>query len=97
MKKSSFLVAVLLIVVISLGACVNLPAPTLTNAQQTAVYQTLTAIASENIPSQTPLPSPTNTPEPTNTATATQTPVLNTSIGPDNFPEDVDPLKGMKV
>lgn len=97
MKKSSFLVAVLLIVVISLGACVNLPAPTLTNAQQTAVYQTLTAIASENVPSQTPLPSPTNTPEPTNTATATQTPVLNTSIGPDNFPEDVDPLTGLKV
>jgi hypothetical protein len=54
---------------------------------QAAVAQTLTAA-----PTATPLPTATATPTPT----MTPTPVL-VSYGPNNFPENVDPLTGLQV
>lgn len=70
--------------------------PTLTDAERTAIAGTVTAVFANKTtePSQagaTPTPEPTQTtaPEPSPTAAAT--------IGPDNYPEGVDPLTGLKV
>lgn len=44
----------------------------------------------------TPIP-PTDTPAPTSTPTNTPTPLPPEDYGPDNFPEDVNPLTGLSV
>lgn len=62
---------------------------------QTQVAQTLTAISSDlqtqTAPTETPIP-----PTPTNTATIAPTDEV-VSYGPTEFPNDVNPLTGMKV
>jgi hypothetical protein len=83
---------VLSVAALLLAGCGGQTTPTLTDSQQTAVYQTLTAMASENATdTATPAPSPTPTPEPT------ATPEPSTSVGPDQFPAGVNPLTGLAV
>lgn len=49
-------------------------------------------------PTSTPTPiPPTDTPAPTETPTTTPTPLPPEDYGPDNFPEDINPLTGLRV
>lgn len=91
MKKMLRFTLPLVAIVIFISACAGSPTQSLTSEEETAVAQTLTALTpSEPEPSATP--TITLTPIPTVTATE-----VITSIGPDNFPEDVNPLTGLKV
>lgn len=92
MKNSSkiLLVAMSLIVLLA-AACGTTQERTLSPEEQTAVAQTLTAVAPTEAPA-------TFTPTPTKTATPSPSPTkVITSIGPDDFPEGVNPLTGLKV
>ena len=91
MKKFSPLLLLLLSLMLVISACVPVQTPS-ADSIQTWVVMTLTADASL-IPTETPTPLPTETQLPP-TATPTKEVTL---IGPDNFPEDVDPLTGEKV
>lgn len=81
---------VLITVVLLISACTQSAPRDLSDLEETAVVQTLTAMAPT-------LPPPTETPTPTATSTPTPTPTKVTSIGPDNFPADVNPLTGLQV
>ena len=87
--KQSRLVILLVLFSILLTACGVTPTPTAT-ATPTVGLPTATAF----LPQHTPTPAPTATTEPT----ATATPLYPLEgLGPDNFPEDVNPLTGLKV
>jgi len=88
MKKASFWLT-LLIVAATLAACAPTPTPTLAPTLE----PTLTSA-----PTNTPEPSATSEPTATATATITATPIYPTEgYGPTNFPENIDPLTGLKV
>jgi len=88
-KKLTFF-RLLLAAVVLISGCTQ-PAPReLSDLEETAVVQTLTAMAPT-------LPPPTETPTHTATSTPTPTPTKVTSIGPDNFPADVNPLTGLQI
>ncbi len=78
-----------------ISACGSSSMPALTEAEQTAVAGTVTAvfaaIESSAEPSVTPSPEPSATPLPE----PTPTPVV--PIGPNSYPEGVNPLTGLKV
>ncbi len=87
--KQSRLVILIVLLSILLTACGVTPTPT------------TVPTATEGLPTATAfLPEDTATPQPTATSapTATATPLYPLEgIGPDNFPEDVNPLTGLKV
>lgn len=91
MKKISPLVLLFLSLMLVISACVPVQTPS-ADTIQTMVVGTLTAEASL-LPTETPTPLPTETQLPP-TVTPTKEVTL---IGPDNFPEDVNPLTGEKV
>ena len=93
MIKNKFGFFLVFLVVILLASACNgsVPSATLSPGEQTAVVQTLTAMAPTE-PSATPTPTVTLTPKPSPTPTKPQT-----SVGPDEFPEGVNPLTGLKV
>ncbi|NMC16663.1 MAG: DUF3048 domain-containing protein [Chloroflexi bacterium] len=88
-KKTIFL-GVLMTAVLLISGCTQSAPRDLSDLEETAVVQTLTAMAPT-------LPPPTETPTPTATSTPTPTPTMVTSIGPGNFPADVNPLTGLQV
>jgi hypothetical protein len=90
-NKFGFLLAFLTIILLASACNGSTPNATLSPAEQTAVVQTLTAMAPTE-PSATPTPTVTLTPKPSATPTKPQT-----SVGPDEFPEGVNPLTGLKV
>lgn len=91
MRTKKILVAgTLLITALLIAGCTQNSQINLNDMEQTAVAQTLTAMAPT-------FPPATETPAPTATSTPTPTPTVVTSIGPDNFPDDVNPLTGLKV
>ena len=96
MRKSMLLqfCTILLGILVLVTSCSPV-GPSESELAHTFAAQTLTAM-----PSATVMPSPTSTAEPTATATqrntATSNPVLG-PLGPDNFPEDVNPLTGLVV
>ena len=89
-KQSSWLLSLTILILVS---CT--PTPQINPIAQTQVAQTLTAIAgaiqTQMAPTETPIP-----PMPTNTATQAPTDIV-TQYGPTGFPEDVNPLTGVKV
>lgn len=96
MKQLTTILLVLLTASLLLGACVSQAAPSLTDAERTAVAGTVTAVfagtrTAEAVPTATP------TPEPTLTPTPEPTPTAALPIGPDSYPEGVNPLTGLKV
>jgi len=90
-KFSFLLVSFTIILLVSACNGSAIPSVTLSPGEQTAVVQTLTAMAPTE-PSATPTPTVTLTPKPSATPTKPQT-----SVGPDEFPEGVNPLTGLKV
>lgn len=93
MKHKSVILTVSLFVVLLISACNGsaIPSVTLSPDEQTAVVRTLTAMAPTEQPATA---TPTGTPTPLPTPTSTQG---NTSVGPDEFPEGVNPLTGLEV
>ncbi|MBP7197169.1 MAG: DUF3048 C-terminal domain-containing protein [Anaerolineaceae bacterium] len=95
MKKYSGILLVLMTLALVISACGSSSMPALTEAEQTAVAGTVTAvfaaIESSAEPSVTPSPEPSATPLPE----PTPTPVV--PIGPNSYPEGVNPLTGLKV
>ncbi|HOE34267.1 MAG: DUF3048 domain-containing protein [Chloroflexi bacterium] len=89
-KRISFFGMLLAALLLLMTGCAQNTPRELSDMEETAVVQTLTAMAPT-------LPPPTETPTPTATNTPTPTPTLVTSIGPDNFPADVNPLTGLQV
>lgn len=90
-KFSFLLVSFTIILLVSACNGSAIPSVTLSPGEQTAVVQTLTAMAPTE-PSATLTPTVTLTPKPSATPTKPQT-----SVGPDEFPEGVNPLTGLKV
>lgn len=86
-KSAALITAILLSVSIILSACEPITAADVQGTMQAAVNKTMTAL-----PTLTTIPTLTSTPAPT--ATATPIPV---SYGPDNFPDNVNPLTGLTV
>lgn len=92
MKTSYRVLTLLIVLLLPLAACARGDKPAqLSDAQQTAVYATVTAIFATT-PSPTPEPSPQPSPTPAPTATK-----VITSMGPSNFPAGVNPLTGLAV
>ena len=96
MKKIPGILLVLLAMTLLMSACVTPVAPTLTDAERTAIAGTVTAVFANN-PTVEVLPSATPTPEPTQAPTSEPTPTVPLPVGPDTYPEGVDPLTGLKV
>ena len=96
MKKTPGILLVLLTLALLLNACVAPVAPTLTDAERTAIAGTVTAVFSTN-PTEEVMPSATPTPEPTQAPTSEPTPTVAVPVGPDYYPEGVNPLTGVKV
>jgi hypothetical protein len=92
MRKISSLLLFVLVAALMISACVPVP-DTIPDSIQTMVVMTLTAAANQ-APTETATPQPSETPVPSPTIEPTKE---NTAIGPDNFPEDVNPLTGEKV
>jgi hypothetical protein len=90
-KFSFLLVSFTIILLVSACNGSAIPSVTLSPGEQTVVVQTLTAMAPTE-PSATPTPTVTLTPKPSATPTKPQT-----SVGPNEFPEGVNPLTGLKV
>ena len=88
--KKTIVPGVLMTAVLLISGCTQSAPRDLSDLEETAVVQTLTAMAPT-------LPPPTETPTPTATSTPTPTPTMVTSIGPGNFPADVNPLTGLQV
>ncbi|MEL7644918.1 MAG: DUF3048 domain-containing protein [Anaerolineaceae bacterium] len=88
--KKTIALGLLLSVVLLISGCTQGTPRELSDQEETAVVQTLTAMAPT-------LPPPTETPTPTATSTPSPTPTKVTSIGPDDFPTDVNPLTGLQV
>jgi hypothetical protein len=91
-----FTVSLLSLLLLLLSACSE-TTPSIHELAQTFAAQTRTAM-----PTDTATPPPTDTPEPTVTATATQTSTSTPNesiypVGPVNFPENVNPLTGLRV
>ena len=82
-----------------ISACQQVPVDELSGAQMTAIAGTVTAVFNEMtltpaLPTETPTKvADTQTPTPAATATPTVAP----QIGPDNYPEGVNPLTGLEV
>jgi hypothetical protein len=96
MKKTPGILLVLLTATLLMSACVA-PAPrTLTDAERTAIAGTVTAVFSTN-PNVEVLPSDTPTPAPTETSLPEPTPTPAVPVGPDSYPEGVNPLTGLEV
>ncbi len=96
MKKIPGIILVLLSVALMMSACAAPVERTLTAAERTAIAGTVTAVFSNNAteevqPGDTPTPEPTQTPVPIITTTAAA------PVGPDSYPEGVNPLTGLKV
>jgi hypothetical protein len=92
MKKISSLLLIALIYTLVISACVPVP-PVSNDSIQTMVVMTLTAAASQ-LPAETATPQPTETQVPT----ATIEPAKGiTAVGPNDFPDGVNPLTGEKV
>ena len=96
MKKLSGFVFVLLTFSFMVSACVGSTTPTLTEAEQTAIAGTVTAVFSEKLTQQAP-PTETPTALPTQTPPPEPTPTEAPAIGPVTYPEGVDPLTGLQV
>lgn len=96
MKKSSGIMLVLLTVALLMSACVSTAEPTLTDAENTAIAGTVTAVFSDKLTEQAPL-SLTPTPESTPTQAPEMTTTAGAPVGPDNYPEGVNPLTGLQV
>ena len=91
MKKRVFLsVSLLFIVGTLLTACQTATPTDAAGFNQTLAYYVAATLTAQ--PTATPLPTATNTPAPTLTPTPARV-----QYGPTNFPEDVDPLTGLKV
>ena len=103
--KANRILIVLLCMTMLLSACVQVPTEGLTERQQTAIAATVTAvIENENAHktpeiSETAEPSATATdiPEATATAVPTSKPASTDVIGPNDYPEGVNPLTGLAV
>ncbi|MCJ7694648.1 MAG: DUF3048 domain-containing protein, partial [Anaerolineaceae bacterium] len=92
MKSRYLLLSILVLSSLILGACNPTQVDSLA---QTAVAQTLTAIADITLE---PEPTLTPTSEPTATNTSTPEPIQEiVASGPTDFPADVNPLTGLKV
>lgn len=97
--KTRNTIIVLFCFVMLISACQRVPTDELSNAQMTAIAGTVTAVFNEMtltpaLPTETPTKvADTQTPTPAATATPTVAP----QIGPDNYPEGVNPLTGLEV
>ena len=96
MKKAPGILLVLLTAMLLMSACVAPAPPTLTDAERTAIAGTVTAVFSTN-PNVEVLPSDTPTPAPTETSLPEPTPTPAVPVGPDSYPEGVNPLTGLEV
>jgi len=95
--RNVFLILFCLILLVS--ACNPIKDGELSSAQQTAIAGTVTAVveaARQQTPTKKALPTNTATPEPEATATATEPPAAGV-IGPEKYPEGVNPLTGLEV
>ncbi|HSN95023.1 MAG TPA: DUF3048 domain-containing protein [Anaerolineaceae bacterium] len=92
MKKTSAFLLLALASMLIISACVPVPTPS-NDSIMTMVVATLTAAASQ-APTETATPQPSETPLPSPSIEPTKE---ITVIGPDEFPEDVNPLTGEKV
>src|SRR5690606_27983510 len=79
-----------------MSACVAPAERTLTDAERTAIAGTVTAVFSTK-PTDEVLPSVTPTPNPTQIPTSEPTAIVALPVGPDNYPDGVNPLTGLKV
>lgn len=110
--KTKLLVPILFFsLTIALAACVPMSPDGLTAGQQTAIAGTVTAVIEQErtqtfltgtplLPTQTATLAATSTvatATPKNTPTATIAPPSQDVIGPDTYPEGVNPLTGLKV
>lgn len=84
---AAIITAILLLISITLSSCQSVTEADVQNTMQAAVNDTMTAM-----PTLTVIPTTTSTAIPT--ATATPQPV---SYGPENFPDNVNPLTGLTV
>ena len=96
MKKSTGIILVLLTFSLMLSACVTQTAPTLTDAERTAIAGTVTAVFA-GTQTAAAVPTATPSPEPTQTPTIEPTPTAAVPVGPDSYPEGVNPLTGLEV
>lgn len=85
--------------VLLVSACQTIPTDELTPAQETAIAGTVTAVFKVTEPEKTVVtPEPTGSPTPAPEVTPTPTKMVSADmIGPDQYPEGVDPLTGLKV
>ena len=96
MKKISGIILVLLSIALMMSACAAPVERTLTAAERTAIAGTVTAVFS-NKATEELQPSATLTPEPTQTPASIITSTAAAPVGPDSYPEGVNPLTGLKV
>ena len=107
MKIKNLLPLFLVSLALMLAACVPMSPDGLTAGQQTAIAGTVTAVIEKErtqtfqtgtplLPSQTATP-PQATATPENTPTSTKEPPSQAVIGPDTYPEGVNPLTGLTV
>ncbi|MDD3949163.1 MAG: DUF3048 C-terminal domain-containing protein [Anaerolineaceae bacterium] len=98
MKRLNFFLLIMSLVVL-ISACQTIASEGLTEAQQTAIAGTVTAVmqqkTGEPTADSTEL-APTATNDAEKTATPTQK-IEYTVVGPDTYPEGVNPLTGLKV
>jgi len=103
--KTNRLLIVLLCMTLLLSACVQVPTEGLTERQQTAIAATVTAVIENENAQKTPeineTAEPTSTaraiPEATETTVPTSKPASKDVIGPNEYPEGVNPLTGLAV
>ncbi len=98
MKRINFFLLITSLVVL-ISACQPATTDGLTNAQQTAIAGTVTAVMQQKTgePSALPTePTATATPSPKNTAIPTEETEVPV-YGPDTYPEGINPLTGLKV
>ena len=96
MKRFAGIVFVLLVIALGVNACIGQTPSTLTDAEKTAVAGTVTAVFA-GTHTAAAIPTATFTPEPTQTPTPEPTPTAALPIGPDSYPEGVNPLTGLVV
>ncbi len=96
MKRIPGILLVLLAVSLLLSACVAPAERELTDAERTAIAGTVTAVFATK-PTDQVVPNATPTPEPTQTPLPEPTPTVAAIVGPDSYPEGVNPLTGLEV
>ncbi len=95
-EENTGILLVLLTVTLLVSACAAPAARTLTDAERTAIAGTVTAVFSTNSTGEV-LPSDNPTPAPTETSLPEPTPTPAVPVGPDFYPEGVNPLTGLEV